>query len=70
MTTTKINKAIKKFNLEIVNNRGAGYGYFCDLTTGEQVGESVMVCYLNHLSLDKWVEEAESVRKNEYIYEL
>ena len=70
MTTTKINKAIKKFNLEIVNNRGSGYSYFCDLTTGNQIGESVMVCYLKHFSLDRWVEEAESARKSEYIYEL
>lgn len=70
MTTTKINKKIKKFNLEIVNNRGSGYSYFLDLTTGNQVGESVMVCYLKHLSLDEWVKQAESASKSEYVYEL
>lgn len=70
MTTTKINKAIKKFNLEIVSRRGAGYSYFCDLTTGAQVGESVMVCYLKQYNLAQWVEEAKAARASEYVYEL
>jgi len=58
MTTNKINKAIKPLGLEIVHERGSGYSYFLDLYTGNQVGESVMVCYLHQLSLDRWVEEA------------
>jgi hypothetical protein len=59
MTTNKINKAIKHLGLEIVHERGSGYSYFLDLYTGNQVGESVMVCYLHQLSLDRWVEEAD-----------
>ena len=70
MTTTKINKAIKDLNLEIVNERGSGYSYFLDLTTGNQVGESVMVCYLKQLTLAEWVKEAEFARKNDKWYEL
>jgi hypothetical protein len=78
MTTTKINKAIKHLNLEIIHQRGSGYSYFLDLTSGDQIGDSVPVCYLNQLSLSRWVEEAEEVRQeqsrldniNDYVYEL
>lgn len=56
MTVDKINRAIKHLNLEIV--RGRGYSYFLKLGTGNQVGESVPVCYLNALTLEQWVEEA------------
>jgi len=56
MTVDKINRAIKHLNLEIV--RGRGYSYFLELGTGNQVGESVPVCYLNALTLERWVEEA------------
>jgi hypothetical protein len=70
MTTAKINKAIKDLNLEIVHQRGSGYSYFLDLTTGNQIGESVVVCYLNQLTLPRWVEEAEYARKNDKWYEL
>lgn len=58
MTKTKINQAIKKYNVEIISRRGAGYSYFIDLDTQEQVGESVMVCYLKQQTLEQWVEQA------------
>lgn len=54
-----VNKAIKKFGLELVYTRGDGYFYFLDLATGSQVGESVYVNYLNLLTLEEWVSEAE-----------
>ena len=60
MTVKKINSAIRHTGLEIV--RGQGYQYFLD-TTGNQIGEAVMVCYLNQLSLRGWVLEAEEARK-------
>jgi len=62
MTTAKINRAIKKYNLEIVHERGSGYSYFSDLTTGDQVGASVQVCYLNQQTLEDWVSDAASAR--------
>ncbi len=58
-----INAAIRHLGLEIANTRGDGYSYFLDLKTGEQVGASVMVCYMNQLSLERWVEQAEWARK-------
>ena len=63
MTTTKINRAIRHLNLEIIHERGSGYSYFLDIATGDQIGESVSVCYLNALSLEQWVQEAEEARK-------
>jgi hypothetical protein len=62
VTTSKINRAIKHLGLEIIHKRGSGYSYFLDLTTGYQVGDSVAVCYLNQLPLNRWVEEAEEAR--------
>ena len=59
MTKNIINKAIKYLGLEIVGERGAGYFYFCDLEEGHQVGDSVLVCYLNQLTLGQWIQEAE-----------
>ena len=53
-----VNKAIKKFGLELAYTRGDGYFYFLDLSTGNQVGESVYVNYLNRLTLEEWVNEA------------
>jgi hypothetical protein len=63
MSTNKINKAIKHLGLEIVHQRGSGYSYFLDLKTGNQIGNSVPVCYLNQLPLTRWVEEAEEARR-------
>ena len=59
MSTSRINRAIKHLGLEIIHQRGSGYSYFLDLQTGCQVGDSVPVCYLNQLSLQRWVEQAE-----------
>jgi len=63
MTTSKINRAIRHLDLEIVHERGSGYSYFLDLTTGDQIGESIYVCYLHHLTLEEWIQEAASARK-------
>lgn len=63
MTTKKINAAIAHLGIEIV--RGYGYQYFLDLKTGYQVGESVMVCYLYHCTLEEWVSYAENAVKQE-----
>lgn len=62
MTTSQINRAIRHLNLEIVHERGSGYSYFLDTTTGYQIGASVQVCYLSSLSLEQWVQEAEQAR--------
>jgi hypothetical protein len=62
MTTLKINRAIRHLNLEIIHQRGSGYGYFLDTTTGDQIGDSVPVCYLNTLSLERWIQEAAAAR--------
>jgi hypothetical protein len=63
MTTKKINEAIAHLGIEIV--RGEGYQYFLDLKTGYQVGESVMVCYLKHCTLEQWINYAEwAVKEN------
>lgn len=59
MTKKVINKAIAHLGLEIVGN-GDGYFYFVGLEWGNQIGESVMVCYLNHLTLEEWVKRAET----------
>ena len=63
MTTNTINRAIRHLNLEIIHERGSGYSYFLDTTTGDQIGASVLVCYLCTLSLEQWVQEAEQARK-------
>ena len=62
MTAAKINQAIKHLGLEIIHKRGSGYSYFLDLLTGDQIGESVPVCYLHQLSLEKWKEQAEEAK--------
>jgi hypothetical protein len=66
MTTARINKAIRHLNLEVVGN-GDGYFYFVDTVTGYQTGESVMVPYLNRLSLQQWIEEAAQARESNII---
>ena len=53
--TRTINKAIAHLGMEIV--RGSGYAYFVS-KEGDQIGESVMVTYLCHQSVDSWVEDA------------
>ena len=66
MTTARINKAIAHTGLAVWGNRN-GYFYFIDRDTGYMHGESVMVPYLNRLSLQQWVEEAEQARKSNVI---
>lgn len=63
ITSAKINRAIKHLNLEFIHARGSGYSYFLDRETGDQVGDSVAVCYLHHLSLEQWVEIATELRE-------
>jgi len=58
MNKRTINARIKRLGVEIQNKRGDGYSYFTSLTTGDQIGESVPVCYLNHLTVEKWEEAA------------
>jgi hypothetical protein len=62
MTTKQINKAIRHTGLEIVYTKGDGVFYFLD-SEGYQVGETVYVCYLNQLTLDQWVRQAEECAK-------
>lgn len=57
MNKATINRALRPFGLEIQNQRGAGYSYFTD-TEGNQIGASVMVCYLNQATLHDWREYA------------
>lgn len=61
ITKKSIDRAIKHLGLEIV--KGHGYSYFLELhgpKKGEQVGESVMVCYLSQQSIQEWVKDAEA----------
>jgi uncharacterized protein YaiL (DUF2058 family) len=60
LTTARINSTIKKHKLEII--KGEDYFYFLDLETGTQVGDSVPVAKLWHLSIDKWREAAAEAR--------
>ena len=67
MSTSHINRAIKHLGLEIIHKRGSGYSYFLDLKTGDQVGDSVPVCYLNQLTLARWIGEAEDARASSIV---
>jgi hypothetical protein len=59
ITKRAINSAIKRAGLPVIieNNRN-GYSYFTSTETGNQVGESVCLSYLNQQSIDEWVEDA------------
>lgn len=60
MTTLKqVNKAIvaKGYEFELV--KGNGYFYFSPTGKDDNFGPSVYVCYLNQLTLDRWVKELE-----------
>lgn len=65
ITSAKINKAIRHLRLEIAYTRGDGYFYFISSITGEQIGDSVYVCHLNHLDLEDWVRAAEDRREQQ-----
>jgi hypothetical protein len=54
-----IDKAIKHLDLQIIHERGSGYFYFVSLKTDTTVGESVYVCYYDHLTLQQWLDRAE-----------
>ena len=62
LTTARINSTIKKHGLEVAYTKGAGYFYFLDLETGEQVGESVMVAKMHHLTIQQWRDAAAAAR--------
>jgi hypothetical protein len=59
ITKRAINSAIKRAGLPVIieNNRN-GYSYFTSTETGNQVGESVCLCYLNQQSIELWVDDA------------
>lgn len=58
-----VDARIKPLGLTIEHERGSGYFYFRDLVTGNQVGESVFVCYWHHLTLDQWEMQAAATRQ-------
>lgn len=62
LTTARINSTIKKYNLELAYTKGDGYFYFLDLTTKDQVGESVMVAKMHHLTIQQWRDAAAEAR--------
>jgi hypothetical protein len=66
ITKRTINAALRRAGLalEIQNNRD-GYSYFTSTITGAQVGESVLVCYLNQQTVDGWVSDARYALKQE-----
>lgn len=63
MNKRRINRAIKHLGLEIQGNQWDGYYYFLDLKTQDQIGDSVMVCYLNQQTLERWVADATAARE-------
>lgn len=62
LTKKKIDAAIKKYDLEIILDRKNRYCYFLSLKAGgrggEQIGESIMGCVFNDLTLENWIKEA------------
>lgn len=62
LNTARINSTIKKHNLEVAYTKGQGYFYFLDLTTKDQVGESVMVAKMHHLTIQQWRDAAAAAR--------
>ena len=61
MTIKRINKAIKKFNLEVI--KGEGYHYFVDITTREHIGSPVYISYLKDFNMKQWIQEADDARR-------
>lgn len=67
LTSSRVNSTIKKHGLQIqytntVHRAGDGYFYFTDLKTGDQVGDSIMVARLHHLSIQQWRDAAAAAR--------
>lgn len=67
-TKRTINAALRRSGLpvEIQNNRD-GYSYFTSTLTGAQVGESVLVRYLNQQTVEGWVADARYALKQEAV---
>lgn len=65
-TKRTINAALRRAGLpvEIQNNRD-GYSYFTSTITGAQIGESVLVCYLQQQTVEGWVSDARYAIKQE-----
>jgi hypothetical protein len=59
-SVTQVNRAIRFLGIEVV--RGDGYFYFLSKDIG-QVGDSVMVPYVNSMSLARWIQSAEAAIK-------
>jgi len=57
-TEKQVNKAIAHTGL-IIRRYSAGYCTFYDAKTGYQVGDSVMVYALCHMTIKQWVDAAE-----------
>ena len=64
MTKAQINRAISHTGLTIHGTRGDLYFYFVD-AQGDQVGESVIVARLAHMTIDQWLAEAEAALASE-----
>jgi hypothetical protein len=62
LTSQRVNSTIKKHGLEVAYTKGDGYFYFLDLKTGDQVGDSIMVARLHHLSIQQWRDAAAAAR--------
>jgi hypothetical protein len=61
-TLKKVNAAVKHLDVELV--KGQGYFYILD-ADGRQIGESICVYRLNHMSFQKWIDCIESDAKAE-----
>ena len=60
----QVDRSIKHLGVEL--NRGDGYFYFSSLEPCfEQVGDSVMVPYVNSMSLARWIQAAEFAIKED-----
>lgn len=57
-TEKQVNKAIAHTGL-IIRRYRAGYCTFYDAKTGYQVGDSIMVYALCHMTIKEWVDAAE-----------
>tara|TARA_R110000787_G_scaffold16774_5_gene52584 strand:+ start:3990 stop:4238 length:249 start_codon:yes stop_codon:yes gene_type:complete len=65
ISTAQVNRAILHTGLTMQHKRGSGYFYFTDTKTDEQIGESLMVCYLHQQTLRAWIVDAETVAQLE-----
>lgn len=61
-SVTQINRAIRHLGIKLV--RGDGYFYFFS-KDDEMIGCSVMVSYVNSMSLTQWIQSAEFAIKED-----